>query len=227
MLIPFSLFLASAVAAAPAHAGNDQIQRGPAPAWAVESELMPVPESPSGLVFMRRQDTLVHLDRNGQSQYFGYRAKILHPNALQLGNLSIAWNPAAGATTIHALRVYRDGKAMDVLDKASFEILRREDQLEAARLDGILTAALRVSDLRVGDEIELNFTTRVSDPTLGANSAGILMLLPDPAPGRFRLGLSWDEGQQPKLKMDSVMAAAPEPAQGRAASIRVAASDRI
>jgi hypothetical protein len=171
---------------------------------------MAVPEAPSGLVFVRRQDTLIHLDRDGQAQYLGFRAKILHPGALQLGNLSIAWNPAAGAPTIHAISVYRDGKAIDVLEKASFDILRREDQLEAARLDGILTAVLRVSDLRVGDELELKFTTRASDRTLGPNSAGALMLLPDPGPGRFRIGLSWEEGQQPKLKMDAAMAAVAE-----------------
>jgi hypothetical protein len=203
--ISFSILAAAAVAAAPTHAGNDEVQRGPVPDWVVESEPMPVPAQASGLVFVRRQDTLVHFDRKGQAQYIGYRIKILHPNALELGNVSIAWNPAAGAPTVHALRIHRDGKAIEVLEKASFEILRREGQLEAARLDGILTAVLRVGDLRVGDELELSLTTRASDPTLGHNDSGLLLLAPEPPPGRFRLGLSWDEGQQPKLKMDRAM----------------------
>lgn len=206
--IPFSLFIAAAVAAAPAQARNDQVQRGPVPAWVKASELMPVPADASGLAFVRRHDTLVHLDGNGQAQYLGYRIKILHPNALELGNVSLAWNPAAGAPTVHALRLYRDGQAIDILEKAAFEVLRREDQLEAARLDGVLTAVLRIADLRVGDEIELEATTRVDDPTLGANDAGMLLLAPEPAPGRFLLGLSWDAGQEPKLKMDAAMGAA-------------------
>ncbi|WP_404482688.1 hypothetical protein [Novosphingobium sp. BL-52-GroH] len=51
---------------------------------------------------------------------------------------------------------------IDVWEKASFEILRREDQLEAARLDGILTAVLHAPDLRVGDELEFAATLRTT-----------------------------------------------------------------
>ena len=65
----------------------------------------------------------------------------------------------------------------------------------------LLTAVLRVPDLRVGDELEVSFTTRVSDPTLGGNDAGMLLLSSDPSPGRYRLGLSWDEGQEPRLNV--------------------------
>ncbi|MEP6868807.1 MAG: DUF3857 domain-containing protein [Novosphingobium sp.] len=150
---------------------------------------------------MRRQDTLIHLDDQGEAQYLGYRVKILHSNALQLGNVSITWNPASGAPTVHIIKIYRGGESIDVLGKVSFEILRREDQLDAAKLDGFLTAVLRVPDLRVGDELEVGLTTRVNDPTLGKDSAGLLMLVPNPSPGRYRFGLSWVAGQQPNIKI--------------------------
>ena len=168
---------------------------------------MALPENASGLVFVRRQDFLVHLDKQGQEQYTGYRIKILHPNALQLGNLTISWNPAYGVPTAHSIKIYRDGETIDILSKASFEILRREDQLEAAKLDGILTAVLRVGDLRVGDELEVAFTIQASDPTLGNKDSGLLFLLPNPPTGRFHLGVNWLEGQEPKLKMTRDMAA--------------------
>lgn len=195
------MLLAAVVAAAPAQADGDQVQRGPAPQWVAPSELLPVPEDASGLVFMRRQDALVHLDEKGQAQYFGYRVRILHSNALQLGNLSIAWNPAAGAPIVHVIKVHRGAETIDVLEKASFEILRREDQLEAASLDGMLTAVLRIADLRVGDELEVGLTTWGNDPTLGKDNAGMMFLGPNPAPGRYRLGLSWAEGHKPALKI--------------------------
>lgn len=207
------------MAAAPAHADNDQVLRAPAPDWVVPSELMPVPEGASGLVFVRRNDFLVHLDGQGQAQYTGYRIRILHPNALQLGNLSIAWKPSAGAPTVHDIRIHRDGEVIDVLENASFEILRREDQLEAASLDGMLTAILRVADLRVGDELEVGVTTRSSDPTLGATVFGMLLLASDPPPGRLRLGLSWDEGQEPHIRMTPDLAAVAE-RRGRAVTLR-------
>ena len=178
------------------------------PAWAKPSELLLVPENVGGPVFMRRQDVLVHLDDKGQAQYLGYRIKILQSNALQLGNLSIAWNPAAGAPIVHDIKVYRDGQAIDVLQKSSFEILRREDQLEAARLDGTLTAVLRIPDLRVGDELEVGVTTFSNDPTLGNNEAGVLFLGGSPSPGRYHLGLSWDQKRAPGVKMTADMTAA-------------------
>jgi hypothetical protein len=209
--ISVSMFLASMLAvSAPAHAANDQVLRGPVPDWVVPSELMPVPEGASGLMFVRRSDILIHLDDEGQAQYTGYRVRILHPNALQLGNFAIVWNPAAGAPTVHAVRVHRDGEVIDVLDNAAFEILRREDQLEAAVLDGKLTAVLRIPDLRVGDELEVGWTVNSNDPTLGATVAGMLLLAPDPPPGRIRLGLSWDEGQESHLQMTPDLAAVAE-----------------
>ena len=191
-----------------AHAGTNQIQSGPAPKWAVQSEPLPVPADAAGAVFIRRQDTEVHLDDRGQLLYIGYRIKILHSSALQLGNLSLVWNPAAGSPIVHSIKVHRDGEVIDILKKASFEILRREDQLEAAMLDGNLTAVLRVPDLRVGDEIEFDATIRASDPTLGKDDAGLLLLAPEPAPGRYHLRLSWEERNKPTVKMSHDMTTA-------------------
>lgn len=187
--------------AAPAQAKNDLVQQAPVPDWATSLELMAVPQDAAGLVFVRRNDTLIHLDGQGQAQYQDYRVKILHPNALQLGNLAIAWNPAAGAPSVHYVRIYRGNEVTDVLRTTTFEILRREDKLEEASLNGTLTAVLRVPDLRVGDELEVGVTIRSNDPTLGGNNAGLLTLAPDPPPGRFRLGLSWSAGHEPKIKM--------------------------
>lgn len=201
-----SILLASILLHGAAFAENDKVQRGPAPDWVVPSELMTVPEDASGLVFVRRQDVLVHLDEQGQSHYNGSRIKILHPNALQLGNFSVSWNPASGAPTVHAIKVHREGEVIDVLQETSFEILRREGQLEAAMLDGTLTAVARVSDLRVGDELEVAFTIPANDPTLGNSGAGVLFLQANTPPGRFRLGLNWIEGQKPDIKMTDDMA---------------------
>jgi hypothetical protein len=166
---------------------------------------LPAPEAASGPVFIRRQDIEVHLSDRGQAQYLGYRVKILQSSGLQVGNISVAWNPAAGGPIVHDIKLLRDGQVVDVLKDASFEILRREDQLEAAKLDGTLTAVLRVPDLRVGDELEVDLTTFGSDPTLGANAAGLLALTPSPPPGRFHLGLSWDPGHKPNLKIAADM----------------------
>ena len=202
------VILASVLVAGSAGAQSQQVRRGDIPKWATSSLPLPVPESASGAVFIRRQDVEIHLGEKGQAQYLGYRVKILQSSALPLGNIAIGWNPMAGAPIVHDIRLYRDGQVIDVLKNTSFEILRREDQLEAAKLDGTLTAVLRVPDLRVGDELEVDLTTFTSDPTLGHQEAGFLTLPPSPAAGRYHLGLSWDQGATPNFKMTADMNAA-------------------
>jgi hypothetical protein len=162
---------------------------------------MTAPEDVGGPIFVRRQDVQVQLSTQGQAQYLGYRVKLLQPSALPIGNISITWNPRSGTPIVHGIKVFREGQVIDVLKEASFEVLRRENQLEASMLDGNLTAVLRVPDLRVGDDLEVEVTTFGSDPTLGGNDAGVLFLAPSTAPGRYHLGLSWDSDQKPSLKM--------------------------
>lgn len=182
--------------------------RGPVPSWAVLSPLRDVPAEQDGAVFLRRQDVQVHLDDTGQHEFMAIRARIAHAAALSLGNIQIEWNPAAGRPVIHALAIHRGDQAIDVLDQATFEVLRREDQLEAAWLDGKLTATLRVPDLRVGDELELSYTTARNDPTMGADSAGLLFVAPTPPPGRLALGISWTAGQEPTIRAPQGLAEA-------------------
>lgn len=168
-----------------------------APAWAKASEPMPVPDDVRGMVFIRRQDFAAHLDSKGQTFFTAMLIHLVHPNSLQLGNVAFSWNPAAGKPIVHALRVHRNGTVRDVLATTKFEILRREDQLEAAMLDGTLTATLRVPDLRVGDELELSYSIPGQDPTLGKDSFGMLYLNDEPPPGRYTLSINWDDGQKP------------------------------
>lgn len=187
-------------------AGDSRIERGPIPAWVHPSELLPVPDSPTGAIFIRRQDVVARIDGQGQSQFSGYRTKLLNASALQAGNISISWNPSSEVATVHDIRVYRDGVATDVLAKSDFEILRREDQLEQARLDGVLTAILHVPDLRVGDELEVDLTIVAKEPTFGDDGAGLLLMGGSPGPGRYRLGLTWDEAHVPRTKFSPDLA---------------------
>lgn len=200
MRFPVVVILALLFAGGAALADDTQVQRGPVPDWVVQSPPMPVPANAAGAMFVRSQDNEMHLDAHGQLQYFAYRLKLLNTAALDIGNLAIAWNPAAGAPTVHAIRIHRGSETIDVLSQATFEILRREEQLEAASLDGKLTAVLRVPDLRVGDELEFAFTARISDPTLGPDDAAVLALPANALPGRYHLRLSWEDGARPTIQ---------------------------
>lgn len=197
------LLAAGVVLACPAHAQEGtapQIATAPLPAWVTPSEPLPVPPDAAGLLFIRQQDAIVHLDADGQWSYSGQRIVLLNPQALQLGNIALAWNPASGTPMVHAVRIHREGETIDVLETTQFEILRREDMLEQSALTGILTAVLRVPDLRVGDELEVAYTAPSGDPTLRDQNAAILALAGTPQPGRFRLGVNWEPGQEPRIR---------------------------
>jgi hypothetical protein len=67
---------------------------------------------------------------------------------------------------------------------------------------------LRIPDLRVGDELEVDLTSFGDDPTLGQKAAGLLVLTASPSPGRYHLGLSWDESHRPNTKITPDLASA-------------------
>lgn len=209
--------LAAMTTAAPALAQEaaQRIEVGPAPDWVDPSEPLAVPDDADGAAFVRLNETIVHLGEGGSQTYTSQWFKLLHPQALQAGNLAVQWNPAAGPATVHRVNVHRDGEVIDVLERAEFDVLRREEQLEKAMLDGTLTATMRVPDLRVGDELEMAFTVASHDPTLGNKDGGILFLADAPPPGRFRLALGWEEGHEPQIRATDDFGVEPQRREGR------------
>lgn len=200
-VIVFAWFLVSTFPGASVNAQTEQIRVGPAPAWVEASALAPVPDDASGLLFLRRSDSFVHLHKEGQFLHQSQRTKVLDSRALEAGNLGLTWNPAAGAPTVHTLQIHRGDAVIDVLAKNTFEVIQREDQLEQSMLNGFLTAILAVPDLRVGDELDFSYTLPSHDPVLGADSSGLLALGPAPFAGQYTLRLSWEKGQKPTLQM--------------------------
>ena len=179
----------------------DEIAFGPAPDWAQPSEKRPVPDDADGMLYLRANNYVAHIHSGGQQSYFDQTVRILTSQALQAGNIALRWNPAAGKPVIHALQITRDGAVIDVLKSTEFQILRREEQLETAMLDGLLTATLKVPDLRVGDDLTLAYSLPASDPTLRDVSYGLLYILDVPPPGAVRLALNWEDGHAPAIKI--------------------------
>ena len=187
--------------------GNDlrtlaaQVVKQPVPEWVVQSELLPVPDNPSGLGFFRRNDNFIHLNDSGEFTTISTHVKILSPQALNVGNVAITWSPDAGGAQVHALNIHRNGQVTDVLATNEFETLRRESQLEYAVLDGVLTAVLQVPDLRVGDELEFSYTVPTHDPTLGQKAFGLIVLGGLAGEGLHSAGISWMDRDKPEIQI--------------------------
>lgn len=148
------------------------------------------PSAPLRFVY---QDQQIRIGPSGQDNYSAFRIRILKPEALRIGNVSLGWSRSGGSATVHHLRIIRDGQVIDVLKEQRFQIIQREGGMEQSILDGQLTALLQIPGLRVGDELEFAATIVQRDPTFGEHAYGLNQLPTLGMPGVFRYQLSWPD----------------------------------
>lgn len=140
-------------------------------------------------------DNQVRLGRDGDEFFSAYRFKILSSEGLPLGNITTTWSPDTDEMRVHSLKIIRDGRVIDVLEKTKFQIIQRENNLEYAMLDGDLTATVQVPGLQIGDELEFVTTLKRRDLVLGERSQGGVMLPSLGASGAYRMRLVWPQAK--------------------------------
>lgn len=138
----------------------------PQPAWVVEPPAAPAPAATS---VSSRRDQLVDLQVNyalPRATMF-LRTRSIASEASALGAVSqpqIRFNPAFQSVLLHSAQVVRDGKRLDRLKDARVELMRRETQLERQVIDGTETLLLVLSDVRVGETVEVAYSVEGSNP---------------------------------------------------------------
>lgn len=175
-----------------AQAANNEPRYAPPPGWVLPHDAASSPASakPDGDLAVAYQDVQVRSEKAQDYIYQAYRLKLLGAQALSAGNLQLTWNPASGGITVHLVRIWRNGTPIDVLKSQHFTVLRRENALEQAKLDGLLTATMQVPGLQVGDELEFAATMSTRDPTLD-RSFGLVQLPLIGSDGAFRGRVAW------------------------------------
>ena len=155
-------FLLLASTAITAQGPDPQPKRAPVPAW-----VQPVPIPPSDPKFADTPLQVLLLegqtrfDANGSDTYFEMVLKPQTVAGLQaFSTIALPWNIERGGLTIHAIEAIRDGKAIDLIGKAPFTILRREKKLESSRIDGVRTVMLPARGVELGDVIRVSATYR-------------------------------------------------------------------
>ncbi len=160
-------------------------------------------------------DTQYLAGPDGLQVYNAMRYRIVKPQGLAAGNLTLTWSPDAGRMVLHRLRVFHAGAMRDLTHTATFSVMQREQNLELATLDGRLTAAYQIPGLEVGDEVELATTLTARDPTLN-DARGDLYIMPQAsATGTFRLRVSWPQGQPMRWQTTPDLAPTPLPGGGK------------
>lgn len=134
----------------------------PPPEWV---EPVEIPEPDPERAAQPLQPLLVNSQvRYGETdEFFSEGATLIQtPAGLAMaGTITIPWQPDQSDLIVHRLHILRDGEIIDPIAAGQrFTVLRRENNLENATLDGVLTAVIQPEGLAVGDILVLSYTTR-------------------------------------------------------------------
>ena len=110
-----ALVVAAAASASPmtgdVSASNRTVSYQPAPTWVADppsASVAPTPPgSPLRVVYL---DQELRLGLHENTTYQAYRFKLLAPEALAAGNLTVTWAPATDQVTVNRVTIIRDGK---------------------------------------------------------------------------------------------------------------------
>jgi hypothetical protein len=178
---------------------SDQPQYEAPPAWVKPFEIpkVAVPNA-GGTTRILLEDSQDKFVPEGLDSYWERAERIESPQGLSsIGNIAFDWNPDTETLLIHRVRILREGKVIDLLAGGQkFIVLRRENRLEEAMLDGTLTAALQPEGLRVGDVLDIAIGYRSRDPIQKGRSDRILTL-PTAPTGIFAIREIWPAGETP------------------------------
>ena len=97
--------------------------------------------------------------------YQHYAEHIVNQNGVaENSQINISYDPSYQSLNLHALKIIRDGRAIDKTHSAQMKILQREDEMESLIHNGQNTLNIILDDVRVGDTIEYSFSRIGSNP---------------------------------------------------------------
>lgn len=170
----FLLLVCASAISAPAWAAGDINSQtpviAPAPDW-IQPVAIPAPDPalkdrPLEALLISTQSRYL---KDGTREYsIELATRVQTSEGLgEVGNVILPWQPLTSELIVHKVRIIRDGKEIDLLKNGQqFTVLRRENNLEAAMLDGVLTAVLQPEGLSVGDVLDIAWTVRMKPQSI-------------------------------------------------------------
>ncbi len=179
-----------------------------APAWVKPLPALKTDSPVTGAPYRQlRLDQQVHFGPEGDSMYVESVVRLQTAQGLSvMGTIALPWNPDSTTLTVHKLEIKRGAEVIDVLADQVFTVLRRENRLEYAMLDGVLTATLQPEGLEVGDIVTLAFTVTRKDAVTGDFSEDYIAAPPAEQVDQTRLRVLWDPKTKPiRYRLDQGM----------------------
>jgi TPR repeat protein/transglutaminase-like putative cysteine protease len=149
-----------------------RFSQGPAPTW-VASVQAPAPVELLEPQTIRLCDIQIRSTSDGETIFTHYLLRANNTAGVgSLGQLTIDFNPAFQSLVLHSLHVLRGNAVIDKQPGVKVRFLEREPGLENSIYTGMVTAAIVMDDLRIGDTIEYSYTTVGSNPVFKGVVAG-------------------------------------------------------
>jgi tetratricopeptide (TPR) repeat protein len=203
----------------------DQVAYGPPPAW-VREVAAPVSASGSSEAAVRLilQDFQLNFSREGAETYTHAMVRAQTPQGLAtLGTVALPWKPDSDTLTVHHLHILRGDQVINVLSAGqTFTVLRRENNLEYAALDGVLTATLQPSGLQVGDIIDLAYTLKRVDPVLAGTVEQVLSGWEAVSLDHLRVRAQWPSSVSVRWKSSDALGTLKEARHGELTEVSLA-----
>lgn len=187
---------------------DNQVTLVPVPNWVVENEL----PDPSSYQFEPVQGVRYLLfdfqhDATLEAPAL-YRRIVLQAATVvgvsQVSQFTVPFNPAYETLDFHHVRVIRNGVVEDRHQSASYDVLRREELLELQMVTGVMTASLRLSDVRVGDIVDIAFSSSGVPSAFNGRDARIFPLGLEADIERLAVRSRWPRGSTVFLRGEGV-----------------------
>jgi transglutaminase-like putative cysteine protease len=105
---------------------------------------------------------------------------------------SLQMDPRNQRLTVHWLRLVRDGRRIDHLQRERMRLIQRETQLERLVIDGTWTLIAVLDDVRPGDVIEAAYSIETAHPIRPGACEAFFAVPPQWIVGRYRLSVLSD-----------------------------------
>lgn len=152
---------AAAAKAAPAAEEPKGFRIEPAPAWVqvvAPDASISIPSAPQQILLLDRQTRLGPAGQGMAAptqRYLHTVRQVNEPAGLaDASQLRVDFDPQYQKLVIHQIVLWRGSERIDKLDASRIRLLQRETQLERQMLDGRMTAAIVLDDVRIGDRVE-------------------------------------------------------------------------
>lgn len=177
-----------------------------APDWVEASPLPAVSADDKNVLLLLDNQIKVENDRQisfSDTAYHVVSAQMLS----QAGTINVEWQPDVQDAVIHSIDIIRGDQVIDALNGGrNFDILRRETELDQLSINGVLTASMQLTDLRIGDVVRVCYSVISSDPALDGNAAGLQGLPVAPLMiDQYRFRLLWPDGKSLEWNVDDAV----------------------